>query len=136
VGGFTDFNPSDQVNALLGGGFLYQSGVVLRGYPVAFQTGGYYLLANTEYRFPIVNIDRGMSTTPLFLNRISGNVFLDVGSAFDDPRTTSFLTGVGTELWFDTTIGYFASFNFRVGYARGLAAGGTDKVYFVAAVPY
>jgi hypothetical protein len=137
VGGFADFSPTDQLNTLLSaGGFLYQSGIVLRGYPVAVQTGAYYLLANAEYRFPIVNIDRGMSTTPLFLNRVSGNVFLDVGSAFDDPRTTSFLTGVGTELWFDTTIGYFASLNFRVGYARGLAAGGTDKVYFVAAVPY
>jgi hypothetical protein len=137
VGGFVDIGPQDQVqNFVNTGGFIYQSGVALRGYPVAFQTGANFALANAEYRFPIVNIDRGTSTVPLMLNRISGNVFFDVGSAFDDPRTTNFLSGVGGELWFDTTLGYFAAFNFRVGYARGLAAGGIDKVYFVAAVPY
>ncbi len=137
VGGFVDIGPQDQVtNFVDSGGFLYQSGVALRGYPVAYQTGAYYALANAEYRFPIVNIDRGTSTFPLMLNRISGNVFCDVGSAFDNPLSTNVLTGVGGELWFDTTLGYFASFNFRVGYARGLATGGIDKVYFVAAVPY
>jgi outer membrane protein assembly factor BamA len=137
VGGFVDIGPQDQVSNFVNtGGFLYQSGVALRGYPVAFQTGAYYALANAEYRFPIVNIDRGMSTVPFMLNRISGNVFVDVGSAFDDPRAATFLTGVGAELWFDTTLGYFAPFNFRVGYARGVATGGIDKVYFVAAVPY
>jgi Tol biopolymer transport system component len=137
VGGFLDVSPLDQINTLISSsGFLYQSGVALRGYPVAVQTGQYYVLGNAEYRFPIVNIDRGLSTLPFMLNRISGNVFFDVGSAFDDPRTTTWLTSVGAELWVDTTIGYFAAFNFRVGYARGLATGGTDKVYFVAAVPY
>jgi len=137
VGGFVDIAPQDQVTSFLNGGsFLYQSGFVLRGYPVAVQTGPYYALANAEYHFPIVNIDRGLSTVPLMLNRISGNAFFDVGSAFSDPRTATFLSGVGGEIWVDTTLGYFASFNFRVGYARGLAAGGIDKVYFVAAVPY
>jgi outer membrane protein assembly factor BamA len=137
VGGFVEVAPTDQLNNLLGsGGFLYQSGIVLRGYPVAVQTGQYYTLTQAEYRFPIVNIDRGTSTVPIMLNRISGNVFFDLGSAFDDPRTATYLSGVGGELWVDTSLGYFASFNFRVGYARGLAKGGTDKVYFVAAVPY
>jgi len=137
VGGFVDIGPQDQVtNFVNSGGFLYQSGVALRGYPVAYQTGAYYALANAEYRFPIVNIDRGTSTVPLMLNRISGNLFCDVGSAFDNPLATTFLTGVGGEIWVDTTLGYFAAFNFRVGYARGLASGGIDKVYFVAAVPY
>ncbi len=137
VGGFVDIAPQDQVTSFLNGGsFLYQSGFVLRGYPVAVQVGQYYALTNTEYRFPIVNIDRGTSTFPLLLNRISGNVFFDFGSAFNDPRAATFLSGVGGELWFDTSLGYFAAFNFRVGYARGLSTGGIDKVYFVAAVPY
>ena len=137
VGGFVDLGPTDQIASFLNGGsFLYQSGFVLRGYPVALQTGAYYTLAQAEYRFPIVNIDRGTSTFPLMLNRINGNVFFDLGSAFDDPRSATYLSGVGGELWVDTSLGYFAAFNFRVGYARGLAKGGIDKVYFVAAVPY
>ncbi|HEY1956294.1 MAG TPA: hypothetical protein VGH28_11795 [Polyangiaceae bacterium] len=137
VGGFVDLGPQDQVTSFLNGGsFLYQSGFALRGYPVAVQTGAYYGLFNAEYRFPIVNIDRGLSTLPIMLNRISGNVFYDLGAAFNDPLQADFLSGVGAELWFDTTLGYFAAFNFRVGYARGLSGGGIDKVYFVAAVPY
>jgi len=137
VGGFIDVAPQDQVTSFLnGGGFLYQNGFALRGYPVAFQTGNYYGLFDAEYRFPIVNIDHGPSTLPFTLNRISGNVFYDLGSAFNDPLQATFLSGVGAEIWVDTTLGYFASFDFRVGYARGLSGGGIDKVYFVAAIPY
>jgi len=137
VGGFVDVSPLDQVTSFVnGGGFVYQNGFALRGYPVAFQTGNYYALFDAEYRFPIVNIDHGPSTLPLTLNRISGNVFYDLGSAFNDPTAATLLSGVGAEIWVDTTLGYFAAFNFRVGYARGLSGGGIDKVYFVAAVPY
>jgi Tol biopolymer transport system component len=137
VGGFIDVGPQDQVQSFVnGGGFVYQNGFALRGYPVAIETGRYYGLFNAEYRFPIVNIDRGLSTLPVMLNRISGNVCFDLGGAFDDPATANFLTSLGGELWFDTTLGYFASFDFRIGYARGLSEGGIDKFYFVAAVPY
>ncbi|HEY8089633.1 MAG TPA: hypothetical protein VIF09_17355, partial [Polyangiaceae bacterium] len=76
------------------------------------------------------------STLPLFLNRISGNFFMDVGSAFDDPTQAQFKTGVGGELWFDMTLGYILGFTFRAGYAKGVSTGGIDKTYFVAAVPY
>ncbi len=137
VGGFVDVGPQDQLTSFLnGGGFLYQGGVALRGYPVAIETGNYFLLGNAEYRFPIVNVDRGLSTLPIMLNRISGNVFFDYGSAFNDLSSAAFKSGVGGEIWVDTTLGYFASFNFRVGYARGLASSGIDKVYFVAALPF
>jgi len=37
----------------------YQSPFVLRGYPVRAFNGDQYHLYNAEYRFPIVNIDRG-----------------------------------------------------------------------------
>ncbi len=83
-----------------------------------------------------MNIDRGLSTLPLFLNRITGAAFVDYGSAFSDPSTAEFKTGVGGELWFDLTLGYILGFTFRAGFARGLASGGIDKTYFVAAVPF
>jgi outer membrane protein assembly factor BamA len=115
---------------------LIQGGVTLRGYPSVIVAGRSYALGNLEYRFPIVNIDRGPSTLPLFLNRVTGNVFLDYGSAFDLLDQAKFKTGTGAELWFDMTLGYIAAFTFRIGYARGLSSGGIDKTYFVAAVPY
>lgn len=113
-----------------------QGGVVLRGYPLNALSGRSYLLTNAEYRFPIVNIDRGDSTLPIFLNRIAGAAFTDYGSAFDIFSNANFKTGVGGELWFDFTLGYIQSFTFRTGLAQGLASRGITKPYFVAAVPF
>lgn len=131
VGGFIDLPVVNVVE-----NSLIQGGVQLRGYPVAYQIGNDYALFNAEYRFPIVNIDRGLSTLPIFLDRINGAAFVDYGSAFSDPTTAQFKTGVGGELWFDVQLGYILDFTFRAGFARGLASGGIDKLYFVAAVPF
>lgn len=131
VGGFVDLPLVDTVRNL-----LVQGGITLRGYAPVVQAGRSFLLGNAEYRFPIVNIDRGSSTLPIFLNRINGAAFVDYGSAYDVFSQAQFKTGVGGELWFDFTLGYIASFTFRAGYARGLASEGIDKLYWVAAVPY
>jgi hypothetical protein len=131
VGGFTDLSVLETIQTV-----AVQGGIVLRGYPPVAQTGGYFSLFNAEYRFPIVNIDRGASTLPVFLNRISGNLFVDYGGAFDDFRTSVFKTGAGAEAWFDLLLGYNLGFSMRLGYARGLSSGGVDKPYFVAAIPY
>ncbi|MBX3233801.1 MAG: PD40 domain-containing protein [Labilithrix sp.] len=131
IGSFVDLPVVDTIRNV-----LIQGGVTLRGYPSVVQAGRSYALTNAEYRFPIVNLDRGPSTLPIFLNRINGAAFIDYGSAFDDFPLARFKTGVGAEAWFDFTLGYVASFTFRAGYARGLASGGIDKMYFVAAVPY
>jgi len=131
IGGFTERPIVDTVRNL-----LIQGGITLRGYPPVTIAGRSYTLANLEYRFPILNIDRGSSTLPIFINRINGNVFFDYGSAFDAFRDAMFKSGVGAELWFDSTLGYIAPFTFRLGYARGLASLGIDKTYFVAAVPF
>jgi hypothetical protein len=131
IGGFIDL---PVVNVIQN--YLIQGGIALRGYPVVAEAGAYYALLDAEYRFPIANIDRGPSTLPLFLNRISGAAFVDYGSAFDNAATAAFKTGVGGELWFDMTLGYVLGFTFRAGYARGLASGGIDKTYFVASIPF
>jgi hypothetical protein len=132
VGGFVDTAIVDTVQ-----NFLIQPGwVVLRGYPVLYESGAYFGLLNAEYRFPIANIDRGPSTLPIFLHRVTGSAFVDYGSAFNDPASAKFKTGVGAELWFDLTFGYLLNFTFRAGYARGLASGGIDKPYFVAVVEF
>jgi hypothetical protein len=128
VGGFTDY---PVINILQN--YLIQPGwLVLRGYPVAAEIGAYYALMNAEYRFPIANVDRGLSTLPLFLHRVTGAAFVDYGSAFDVTGAAQFKTGVGAELWFDLSLGYVLSFTFRLGYARGLASGGIDKTYLAA----
>jgi hypothetical protein len=131
IGGFVDTPLVSVVQNL-----LVQGGIHLRGYPVVAEQGNYFALFNGEYRFPIVNVDHGPSTLPVFLNRISGAAFVDYGSAFNDPQTALFKTGVGGELWFDMMLGYTLGFTFRAGYAKGLASTGIEKTYFVAAVPF
>jgi hypothetical protein len=131
VGGFVDEPVIDTVlNSVTQGGFA------LRGYPVLAETGTDYALFNAEYRFPIVNIDRGISTLPVFINRVSGSLFVDYGSAFNDASTAEFKTGTGAELWLDFILGYTLNFTFRAGFARGWASEGIDKLYFVAASPF
>jgi hypothetical protein len=132
VGGFVDYPIIDTLrNSLVQRGWL-----ALRGYPVAVEVGTYYALMNAEYRFPIVNIDRGPSTLPFFLHRISGAAFADYGSAFNRAESAEFKTGVGAELWFELSVAYALTFTFRAGYARGLASGGIDKTYFVAVAEF
>jgi hypothetical protein len=131
VGGFQDLNLVSTIENT-----LIQGGVQLRGYPLFAQTGNYYAIGNAEYRFPIWNVDHGISTLPLFLSRISGNVFVDSGSAFDTLESAQFLTGLGGELWLDCQLGYVLDFTFRAGLARGINDGGITKSYFVAAVPF
>jgi hypothetical protein len=131
VGGFVD---QPIVNTVLNS--LEQGGFALRGYPVGAEAGSDYALFNAEYRFPILNVDRGLSTLPLFFNRITGTAFVDYGSAFNDAATAEFKTGTGAELWLELTFGYTLDFLFRAGYARGWASEGFDKLYFVAAAPF
>jgi hypothetical protein len=131
IGGFVDLPVVDTIR-----NSLIQGGIVLRGYQPGSVGGRNYVLGNAEYRFPIVNVDNGDSTLPIFLNRITGAAFVDYGAAFDAFDDANFKTGVGAELWFDMTLGYVAPFTFRLGYAKGLASLGVDKVYFVAAVPF
>ena len=131
IGSFVDLPVIDTIRNV-----EIQGGITLRGYQPLAESGRSYALTNAEYRFPIINVDRGQSTLPIFLNRINGAAFIDYGSAFDDFRNAQFKTGVGGELWFDVMLGYVETFTFRVGYAKGLASGGIDKTYFVAAVPF
>jgi outer membrane protein assembly factor BamA len=122
---------------------IFQGSFVLRGYaPLAF-IGSQYHLLNLEYRFPIWNVDRGLSTLPVFLEHVSGNLFADYGGAFDDLDTIhwrdQFHLGVGGEVWIDMTLGYFVGATFRIGYAHGVADDAAipgGKLYGVVSSPF
>lgn len=137
VGGFVDTTMQDVFNNT-----IFQGGFVLRGYePVSF-IGSQYHLFNAEYRFPIVNVDRGLSTLPAFLHRLNGALFIDYGGAFDkldvENWRDQFHTGIGAELWTELTLAYYTTLNLRLGYARGFgefAEPGGQK-YLVVAAPF
>src|SRR5262249_35606741 len=89
-----------------------------------------YALATFEYRFPIANLDAGLDTLPLFLRRLHGDVFCDVGSAGDPPlRLQAFHPSVGAELKTELTAVYALGTELRLGLARGLSNGGIWDAY-------
>jgi Omp85 superfamily domain/WD40-like Beta Propeller Repeat len=138
VGGFVDV---PLVTAYTRG--VFQGGFVLRGYPPLSFGGEEYQLYNTEYRFPILTIDHGLSTLPIFVGRISGNLFADYGGAFNDLDADKWRDqlhlGVGAELWLELTVAYHVGANIRFGYARGVADDAAvpgGQTYVVIAAPY
>lgn len=127
LGGFSDVPLPDALRNL-----LIQPGIALRGYKPAARVGDAFVLLNAEYRFPMLEIDRGYQTLPFFLQRIYGNLFADYGDASFDPLDLLHMKlGVGAELLTDFTIGYFQPLTLRIGYARGTSEGGTSQTYFV-----
>lgn len=118
VGGFQDLPLLDAYTA-----GVFQSSFVLRGYAPAQFVGRQFNLINAEYRFPLVYADRGLSTLPVFVRGLAGNLFADYGGAFDeidpDDVLASYHLGLGAELWLDLTLGYYATATIRFGVARG-----------------
>ncbi|HYD43202.1 MAG TPA: BamA/TamA family outer membrane protein, partial [Anaeromyxobacter sp.] len=100
----------------------------LRGYPLEWLEGTGFALANAELRFPIAAPERGYSTWPVFLRRIHGAVFADLGDAFDLPGTLPFAghrfrwdelrLGAGAELRLELALGYALLTDLRLGVAH------------------
>jgi dipeptidyl aminopeptidase/acylaminoacyl peptidase len=132
LGGFVD---QDLVRSI----FLNrrQCCLFLRGYAPSSVVGDQYHLVSAEYRAPVLWIERGYSTFPLYLRRIYGSVFGDAGNAFFgsfDPGQVK--VGVGGELHFQFSLAYYLESEVQVGFARGLMAGGSDQLYFVTSFPF
>ncbi|HEY3445019.1 MAG TPA: hypothetical protein VGK67_01600 [Myxococcales bacterium] len=107
---------------------LYGAG--LRGYRPGAFSGNFYTLLNAEYRFPIVRVDAGLWTLPIYVRRIHGAVTFDVGEATDHWTWSGLKPSVGAELRAELYLGYALSTTLRLGYARGLAPEGVDDFFF------
>ncbi len=136
-------------NAFFAGGFVNQSllndaldgsrsgGGVLRGFPVAHVAGDALAAATLEYRFPLLEFERGLETLPIFVDRLHGAIFSDAAAGFGaDARRLNVAAGVGVEARLQIVVGYYGLVVVRVGYARGLTAGGVDQPYALLGVPY
>ncbi len=127
LGGFSPYPLPDAIRNL-----LIQPGVALRGYAPGALVGDAFQLFDAEYRFPILNVDRGVQTLPIFLKRIYGTAFADYGDAeFTPLDLTHMRFGFGGELLVDFTIGYFVDLTLRLGLAKGTSTGGTTQTYAV-----
>jgi hypothetical protein len=127
LGGLTAPDPF----ALIPGAVTFPSNQ-LRGYPAGALAGTGYVLGNLELRLPIADPTRGRSTWPVFLRRVHGALFLDVGDAFDLPNQVPIAGhplsadelrfSFGAELRLEVVLGYFLRTDIRIGVARPLGA--------------
>ena len=107
-------------------------GFALRGYPEGVQRGDRVITASAEYRFPLLLVERGVRVLPIFLERISGDLFVDAGTAWctascdrflgDAPLAPAPLLSTGAEVIVDLQAGFLAHVPLRLGIAVPLRA--------------
>jgi Tol biopolymer transport system component len=104
----------------------------LRGYPDRSVVGRQFHLANLEYRHMLFDIERGLSTLPIYVRRLHVAGLVDAGNAFDgDLDLSDFKVGVGGALRLDMMFGYFIPGTVDIGYARGLTSGGIGEYWLL-----
>jgi hypothetical protein len=135
LGGFPAFNSASLLDALRSGAVA--GGIALRGYEPAARVGSQFELFNVEYRFPIVQAQRGLSTLPVFVQRVWGDVFCDVGhAAFGRFDVDNVAVGAGAEAMFDLVLGYVVPITVRAGWAHGFMTDGSDQFYALFGSPF
>ena len=97
---------------------------MVRGFPIGADVGDAYWLTSVEYRLPILRIDDGLLTWPVFLRAVSGHVFVDAGNAFSPQSWGEIvqdpLLGAGAEVRVSTVLWYGVGATGRFGVATGL----------------
>jgi len=132
VGGF----PSPDIQELVLEHPVY-GGQALRGYAPGDRRGLRFQLVQLEYRFPIVRIQHGVQTLPVFINRLHALVFADYGDAYNTRIDLStFRVGFGAELMLDFTVGFVLPFTLRLGFAYGAQERGGPRLYFHLGRPF
>lgn len=100
----------------------------LRGFPIGVGYGRHVALLSAEYRIPVLEIQRGLGTVPLFFDRISVAPFVDVAKAWNVWHQAQLLTGVGAETRIHVMLAQGIPSEFRLGLARGLGSLGVNQV--------
>jgi hypothetical protein len=99
----------------------------VRGYGAGTQGGNRVVAGSLEWRFPIALIEKGYRLTPVALDRLWGDVFLDAGTAWCPetcaaladrvPTRPTPLVSVGAEAILQVRLGYSLSVPVRLGVA-------------------
>lgn len=95
----------------------------VRGFAEGVAVGDRVAAASLEYRFPIALVSRGLGLTPIYVDRLSGGLFLDAGAAWA-PGTGSRreLAAAGVEASLDLIFSHSVLYRLRGGLARRLHA--------------
>ena len=110
----------------------------VRGYSEGRRTGRYAWSVSGEYRFPLINVHRGIGLLPLHMDRVSGALFFDAGNAWGEagpigqgptnPRRNA-MASLGAELQTSITALFSTRMFFRLGAALRLNSGSGSPIY-------
>jgi hypothetical protein len=102
-----EFSASGNGPQLSGLGFGSDAIGLLRGFREDAISGTRAAVVNLDYRVPLLRIDRGAGTIPLFVRSIHGAVFADAGHAWRGaPRWRDVSASFGAEQSADTIVGF------------------------------
>ncbi len=126
--GGSDGNPS-------AGAFGSDAISLLRGFQDEVFVGDRVALVNIEARVPLLSVQRGWGTWPLFLRTIHAAAFTDIGQAWTgDVRWSDRKIGYGLELSADVVAGFGLPLTWTAGIGWGDDGAGTipdaREVYF------
>lgn len=128
LGGFPE---QDLVSAVLDRTRASSTGL-LRGYPARAVFGNQYHLWNGEARQALWNVERGLSTLPIYVQRLHVAALWDAAAAWDDePSWQDVRTSIGGALRLDLVMGYFVTGTLEFGYAHGLTKGGEGDAWLL-----
>lgn len=110
---------------------LNERDFALRGYTTGTPelVGHRARVVTVEWRTPLRDIDRHLVVPPLGINRVSLNLFTDVGAAWERGASPDYHRGIGAELMSEPRFGYVFGLQARAGIARGLDQAGSTKIY-------
>jgi hypothetical protein len=110
---------------------LNQRDFALRGYSSGEPslTGHRARIVTLELRVPLKDVDRHAMVPPVGMNRVSVNLFYDVGDAWVRGAEPDWHSGYGIELMSELRAGYLFGADFRLGIAKGRDEGGKTTAY-------
>jgi len=112
---------------------VFHSSIGMRGYDVA-GIGNKMALLSAEYRFPLLEVNKGLWTLPFYMDRLYGVVGYDVSNTWDSPfgsirqfQAGETVHGASAELRSKMTLFRYLRTDFRLGIARGLVSTSTTQ---------
>lgn len=138
AGGASKGESIAQQSFYMGGTLMDNLEYPLRGYEPGYRRGDYVAATTLELRLPLMNIQRGPGTVPLFARQLHMALFADAGAVWDEGvrfHRDMVDIGGGFELRMDTAIGYNFHATPSIGYAHGFSkTTGEDMVYIAVHV--
>jgi hypothetical protein len=89
----------------------------LRGFDSNILEAGQAITSGVEVFWPLVNLQAGYKTLPLYFHRMYLGTFVDAGIASDRPSSDDILVGAGFELITSLEIAWGNLSSFRIGFA-------------------